>query len=79
MHHLLADLVSGAMNLPSWAPKIARRTAAVVLILTFWLAPDSFRAGFELWVKTQTQVTMDRMAPLLSPESAGLGPGRPVR
>ena len=79
MHHLLADLVTGAMNLPSWAPKVARRTAAVVLILTFWFAPASFRAGFELWVKTQTQVMADRMTPLLSPEPAGMEPDRPAR
>lgn len=79
MLHLLADLVSDAMNLPSWAPKVARRTAAVVLILTVLLAPDSFRAGFELWVKTQTEVMMDRAAPLLSPEPAGLEPDLPAR
>ncbi|MGK2876006.1 MAG: hypothetical protein ACSLEW_10265 [Nocardioides sp.] len=45
----------------------------------FWLAPDSFNAGFELWVKTQTQVMMDRMAPLLSPDPAGMEPDRTAR
>lgn len=79
MHDLMADLVSGAMNLPNWAPKVARRTAAVVLILTVWLAPNSFRAGFELWVKAQTDVMMSRIAPLLSPEPAGMEPNRPAR
>jgi hypothetical protein len=70
MHRVLAELVDLSLRLPSWAPRAARRAAAIALVLTMWLAPDSFRAGFELWVKTQTELIVDRMAPLLTPETS---------
>jgi hypothetical protein len=79
MHRLLAELADLSLSLPTWAPRAARRAAAVMLVLTMWLAPDSFRAGFELWVKTQTQLMIDRMEPVRSPAPEVPEPEGPTR
>lgn len=68
MTHFLADLVSYAFDVPTWAPRAARRVAALVIVGTVLLAPDAFRAGMDAWVKHQTGVFMKRIAPLLEPD-----------
>lgn len=68
MNHLLADLVSSAFDVPTWAPRAVRRVAGLVIVGTVLLAPDAFRAGMESWVEVQTQSFTDRIAPLLQPE-----------
>lgn len=69
MNHLLADLVSSAFDVPSCAPRAARRVAGLVIVGTVLLAPDACQAGMQSWVQHQTQLLMERIAPLLQPES----------
>ena len=73
MHEVLAHIVTAAFNLPDWAPRLLRRSAALVLVLIIFLAPGSFRAGLATWVQIETTAIMKRMAPLLQPPADGAG------
>lgn len=68
MKQFMAELVSCAFDMPSWAPRSARRLAGLVIVGTVLLAPDVFRVGMESWVQHQTKVLMERITPLLQPE-----------
>jgi hypothetical protein len=65
MRDLLADVVATVFRLPTWAPRALRRSAALTLAVVVVLAPDSFKVGVARWVQIETQVIMERMAPLL--------------
>ena len=65
MHEVLAHIVTAIFNLPDWAPRLLRRSAALVLVLVILLAPGSFRVGFSACVQIETTTIMKRMAPLL--------------
>jgi len=67
VHEVLAHIVTAVFNIPDWAPRLLRRSAALVLVLVILLAPGSFRAGFATWVQIETTTIMKRMAPLLQP------------
>lgn len=69
MHEVLAHAVAAIFNLPDWAPRAFRRAAALVLALIVIFAPDSFSAGVTTWVRAETQVMLERMAPVLEPAS----------
>lgn len=58
---LLADL----LNIPDWAPRALRRTAALTLAAAALLVPTYFQAAFALWAHEYSQVVMERMQPLL--------------
>lgn len=58
---LLADL----LNIPDWAPRALRRTAALTLAAAALLVPTYFQAAFALWAHEYSQVVMERMQPIL--------------
>ena len=62
MHEGLAHIVTAVFNLPDWAPRLLRRSVALVLVLVIFLAPGSPVAGFATWVHIETTVIMKRMA-----------------
>ncbi|GAC1382473.1 MAG: hypothetical protein NVSMB48_13060 [Marmoricola sp.] len=61
----LSRLVADLMGLPEWTPKALAKAGGVALLLCMYFMPATFKAGFELWVREETQHVMAQFAPIL--------------
>ncbi len=78
----LAQLVAQAIGLPSWAPKLVKRAALVLLLFTLFFMRPTFTEGVMLFAHERAEQTQKLMQPFidglvsdLATESGSTGAG----
>lgn len=61
----MGELIADLLALPSWAPRMIRRAAGVVLGLAVVFAPATFLDGVRMYADRTTEVLVRRMQPML--------------
>jgi hypothetical protein len=68
---MLSDLVTHALGLPEWAPRVFRRAAAALVVGMALFMPDTFRQGVMQYADQQTGRIMEQF---VTPMLDGLEP-----
>lgn len=63
---MIAELVCQAIGLPEWAPRVLRRTAAVLLVSVFVVDRAAFVHGFQMWIAHEQHQVMQTLDPVLT-------------
>lgn len=73
----LAQLVAEAIGLPSWAPKLLKRAALVLLLFTLYFMRPVFTEGLMIFAHERAEQMQKLMQPFLDHLVDGMTPATP--
>lgn len=79
--HSVASFLADLLGLPDWAPRAARRAAALILAIAAVFYTSAFNEGIRLWAQHESRTYLNLIGPLLHPPTSQVpdqAPGKSV-